>query len=181
MMEALEVLLVGAGVFLARLLQNTLGTVRDILVVRGQRTKAVVLSFLETSIWFVTFGIAFKSLLENPTSMSGIIYFLAFSGGFALGSYLGIHVEERMAIGYVAMQVIPVKGSREVRRALRMAGFPMTVIRGKGRYGPRTIYYSVIPRRSIQNFLRVIKEADPEAFITITDTRSVIKRGRFRI
>ncbi len=180
MSEVLEILAVGAGVFLARLLQNTIGTTRDILVMRGQRSKAAVLSFLETAIWFITFGMVFRNVLDSPTSFRGIVYFLAFAGGFALGSYYGVNVEERMALGYVAMQVIPVRGSGKVRRALLKAGFPMTVIRGEGRYAHRTIYYSVIPRRSVQNFLRVVKEADPEAFITITDTRGVIRKGRVR-
>jgi len=170
---------VGAGVFAARFIQNAIGTARDILVIRGQRTMVFILSFAETSIWFVTFGIVFTSIFKSLWPQ-GVISFLAFALGYAAGSYLGIHIEERMAFGYVTLQVISDEKNRALGRELRRAGFPMTTLKGRGMKGPKTIYQSVIPRRQLPDYLRVVREIDPDAFITIMDTKSVIRKGRMR-
>ncbi|MEM2508559.1 MAG: DUF5698 domain-containing protein, partial [Candidatus Hadarchaeales archaeon] len=66
MSEILKISTVCISVFFARLLQNTIGTVRDIWVLRGQRFRASFLSFLETTIWFITFGVVLKNFLDAP-------------------------------------------------------------------------------------------------------------------
>lgn len=180
MSEILKISAVCISVFFARLLQNTIGTVRDIWVLRGQRFRASLLSFLETTIWFLTFGIVLKNFLADPISLAGIGYFMSFSLGYAMGTYLGVNVEEKMAVGYVTVQVISVAKSREIGKTLKAAGYPMTMIRGRGVRGNRLIYQSVMARRHLSDFLRLVRETDPEAFITIMDTKGIIKKGKVR-
>ncbi|MEM2508345.1 MAG: DUF2179 domain-containing protein, partial [Candidatus Hadarchaeales archaeon] len=113
-------------------------------------------------------------------SLAGISYFISFSLGYALGTYLGVNIEEKMAVGHVTVQVISVTKSREIGLALRNAGYPMTIIKGRGLRGNRLIYQSVIARRHLSDFLKLVRKTDPEAFITIMDTKGIIKKGKVR-
>ncbi len=162
------------AIFFARLAQNAIGTVRDILVVRGQRTKAAIYSFAETLIWVVVFSFIIKGIFDEPLCAETIFKVLAFAGGFAAGSYAGVFVEERMAIGYATVQVISMSKSKEVGEVL-CRHFPVTVIKARGRKGTRKIYQSILQRRQLSKFLASVDGVDPKAFITIMDTRSVMR------
>ncbi len=167
-------------VFLARMLQNGIGTVRDIWVIRGERGKAAICSFTETLLWMIVFCWVLRDFFDSPLSARTLLNFLAFAAGFAAGTYVGVCIEERMAVGHVTVQIISARREKEVGRMLRERGFPLTTIKGRGRYGPRTIYHSVIPRRELSSFLDSVEREDPEAFITIMDAKSV-RGGRVRI
>jgi uncharacterized protein YebE (UPF0316 family) len=166
-------------VFLARMLQNTVGTVRDIMVIRGERGKAAALSFSETMIWLIVFCVVLQDFLTKPVGWVTVMNFLAFAGGFALGSYVGILVEEKMALGYVAIEVIPARRDEEVGRELKRAGFPLTIFPCKGERGPHRMYLSVVPRRQMSSFLKHIHNVAPSAFVTVTDAR-VVRSWVFR-
>lgn len=170
---------VAALVFLARMLQNGIGTIRDIWVIRGERGKAAVCSFTETLLWMIVFCWVLRDFFDSPLSFRTLLNFLAFASGYAAGTYVGVSIEERMAVGHVTVQIISARREREVGRMLRERGFLLTTLRGRGRYGPRTIYQSVIPRRTLSAFLASVEREDPEAFITIMDAKSV-RGGRIR-
>jgi uncharacterized protein YebE (UPF0316 family) len=165
--------MVAISVFFARMLQNAIGTVRDILVIKGNRGKAAACSFLETLLWMIVFCWILRDFFDSPLSIQTLLNFTAFAAGYAAGTYVGVSVEERMAVGHVTVQVISARKSREVGRILRDRIFPITTIRGRGRYGPRLIYQSVIPRRKLADLLHSVEKEDPEAFITIMDTKTV--------
>lgn len=159
------------AVFAGRMIQNTVGTIRDILVIRGQRGRAAVLSFTETMIWLVVFCVVLQGFLAQPSGLVTVVNFLAFAGGFAMGSYAGIVVEEKMALGHVAIEVIPSGHDEEVGRELKRAGFPLTVFPCRGERGPHHMYLSVVPRRQMAAFLRRLEKIAPHAFVTIMDAR----------
>jgi uncharacterized protein YebE (UPF0316 family) len=158
-------------VFLARMAQNTVGTVRDILVVRGNRGKAAMLSFVETMIWLIVFCVVLQGFFAQPLGWSTAMNFLAFAGGYAVGSYTGIVVEEKLALGYVAIAIIPSQRDREVGEELKQAGFPLTIFPCQGEKGPHHMYLSVIPRRRLSAALNQIQKITPDSFVTVIDAR----------
>ncbi|KUO39614.1 MAG: hypothetical protein AVW06_03500 [Hadesarchaea archaeon DG-33-1] len=162
-------------IFFARLFQNAIGTLRDILVIKGQRMKAAGYSFTETLTWLVVFSVVFRGFFDEPLGAGTVANFMAFAAGFAAGSYAGVLIEERMAVGHVTVQVISMDRNKEVGRILHAEGFPMTMIKAKGRKGPRMVYQSVIPRRHLARFLASVDRVDSNIFTTIMDTRSVMK------
>lgn len=165
------------AIFLARLLQSIFFTVKEILMVRGRRVGASLLSLAETGIWFVAFCVVMRDLLSGPLDWSGAMKGVAFVGGWAAGTFLGIEIEERMAWGYVTVQVISLEKEGELRERLLSEGFPLTSLRGEGRMGPRTIYQTVLPRRELPRLLRSVDGVDPKAFINLLETRGV-RRGK---
>lgn len=163
------------AIFLARLVQSILFTVREILMVRGRRVESSLLSLAETTVWFVAFCVVMGDLLSGPFDLTAGVKAAAFLTGWATGTFLGIEVEERMARGYATVQIISAERERELRERLLASDFPLTSIEARGKRGPRTIYQIVVPRRELSKLLRSIDEVDPKAFVTILETRGVMR------
>lgn len=174
------IVITATTIFFARLFQNAIGTLRDILVIKGQRMKAAAYSFIETLTWLVVFSVVFRGFFDEPLGVGTAANFMAFAAGFAAGSYAGVLIEEWMAVGHVTVQVISMDRSKKVGKILHAEGFPMTIIKARGRKGPRMVYQSVIPRRHLARFLASVDRGDSNTFTTIMDTRSVMK-GRTKM
>src|SRR5262245_34041557 len=88
------------GVFLARAIDVTFGTVRTISVVNGRLKVAVALAFVEVLVWAIAVGELIKRLHESPWLV------VAFAGGVAAGSAMGISLERRLALGTCVVRLI---------------------------------------------------------------------------
>ena len=86
----------------ARVIDVTLGTLRIIFVSRGDRTIAPILGFFETLIWVVVISQIMQNL-NNPMT------YIAYALGFALGNYIGISVEDKLAIGHLVVRIFVTK------------------------------------------------------------------------
>ncbi len=157
-------------IFFARLVDVSLMTMRTLLVVRGKRHLAALLGFIEVTIYIVALGQVFRNL-NDWTSI------LAYSSGFAAGNYLGSYIEEKMAMGFLNLQVISKDYASNLVDSLRSHGYGVTVVEGRGRVGTRQILYIAVKRRDQAQVMGLIDAADPDAFITILDARTV--RGGF--
>ncbi len=154
-------------IFFARLADVTMGTMRNILNVRGQRKIAPVIGFFEIMIWAVAVSQVIPELNLNK-----IHYLLAFAAGFAAGNFLGGYLEEKIALGYIFAYIVPKNHQTGLAEELRKAGFGLTTEIGHGLEGPHTIYNTVFRRRDLKQFLEIIKAHDKEAFYSIMDIRS---------
>jgi len=168
-----NVLLVTLLIFLARMTDVSMGTLRQIMIIHGQRKIGSVIGFFEIMIWAMA-----VSQVISQLSTSNIHYLLAFAGGFATGNFLGSFIEEKIALGYIFAYIVP-KRSSDLDNKLREAGFGVTIIHGRGSKGTRHILNVLFRRRDEQKLLGIIKKYDRGAFYTITDIRS--HRGGFII
>jgi len=157
-------------IFFARLLDVSMMTIRTLLVVRGKRLAAALIGFVEISIYIIALGQVFKNL-DNWVSI------LAYSTGFAVGNYVGSYIEEKLAMGFLNIQIISKKCPDQLTEALRAAGFGVTVVEGQGRVGIRKILYVIAKRKDFSIILDKVLAADAEAFVTALDARSI--RGGF--
>lgn len=155
-------------IFLARICDVTLGTIRIILVNRGQRKIAPVLGFVEVFIWIVAVGQLVQHL-QSPTS------YIGYAAGFAVGNYIGMFIEDKLAIGNVMIRTIIQEGGEEVASSLRQSGFGVTKIPGEGSLGQVHLIFTVVPRKEAQTALEIIRNIQPKAFITMEDIRSLEK------
>lgn|SRR5690606_4390816 len=155
-------------IFGARVADVSLGTIRFMMMVRGRRSLAAAISFFEIIIW-VTALSRVLSGLDNPLKV--VVYSL----GFATGVFVGQWVEEKIALGVSSVQIIPRRpeAAALLRDTLRAEGYGVTVIKGEGRDGERSVLLVTSPRRGIAQLLAAARQADPEAFITILDARAV--------
>ena len=86
-------------IFLARIVDVTFGTIRIIFVSRGMKWLAPIFGFFEIMIWLFAIGQVFSNL-------TNITYYVAYAGGFACGNFVGIWIEEKMAIGTLIVRII---------------------------------------------------------------------------
>lgn len=158
------------AIFFARLTDVSMGTVRQILIIRGRRGVASISAFFEILIWIV----AISRVIEQ---LDRLYYMFAFALGFASGNYLGSYIEEKIALGYMFAYIVPKKRTNDLAHALRSAGFGVTVIHGTGLKGPEPIYNALFRRRDTQLLVDTIKKHDKNAFFTLMDVRS--ERGGY--
>jgi uncharacterized protein YebE (UPF0316 family) len=153
------------AVFAAELLVMTLATVRTIFLARGVKTLAALVGFFEVSLWLVTVHQLMNQKLDP-------LAFLAFAGGFATGNYLGVLIEQRLALGTVAVRAVTTRDARYLVRGLRAAGFGVTCLDAHGVTGPVTMILTVARRKQLASVVAVIKGFDPAAFYSVEDVRS---------
>lgn len=153
------------AIFFARLTDVSMGTVRQILIIRGRRGIASISAFFEIIVWIL-------AISRVITQLDKVYYIFAFALGFASGNYLGSYIEERIALGYMFAYIVPKKRSNNLAQKLRKAGFGVTVIHGTGLKGPEPVYNMLFKRKDTQRLLRIIKKYDRNAFYTLIDVRA---------
>ena len=151
-------------IFTARIFDVSIGTVRIILVARGYRSIAPVLGFFEVLIWLF----AINSALQH---FNGIISYIVYALGFATGNYVGMLLEEKIAIGYQSVRVITSKVVSALPLVLRQEGIGVSQIDGVGMKGPITMLFTVIPKRDVKRVVEIVQMLEPNAFITIEDVK----------
>ena len=162
-------------IFLARVCDVSLATIRTLMVVRGQKLYAASIGFVEVIIYILALGKIFSDL-DNPFNL------LFYALGFATGNYVGTYLEEKLAVGTFTIQVITLKSPLELTEKLREKGYGVTVIEGEGREGKRYILQIILKRKSFGALRKEIDEWDEQAFWTIFDARltrgGVLARNR---
>ncbi len=129
-------------IFSARICDVTLGTLRIIFVARGKKLLAPLLGFCEVSIWLL----AISQIMQN---LNNIACFFAYAGGFAMGNFVGILIEDKLAMGTLMIRVFLVKDETEMKKRLSEAGFGVTSIDAHGMNGNVEIIYTIIKRRDL--------------------------------
>jgi uncharacterized protein YebE (UPF0316 family) len=152
-------------VFVAELCVVTISTVRIIFVSRGMKFLAPVLGFFEISIWLFAIGQIMRNLTDPGC-------YLGFAAGFTLGTFLGIQIEKRLAIGSLVVQVITTGDAAALAEALRAAAYGVTLMDGHGGSGPVRIVLTVIQRKDLVNVIALVKEFDPRAFYSVNDLQA---------
>jgi len=151
---------------LARICDVTLGTIRIMYVARGIKILAALLGFFEVTIWLFAIGQIFSNL-------TNVLNYFAYALGFALGNYIGITIEERLSVGVLLLRIITKLKADKLMDALKVAGFGITAVDGKGIYGPVKVIFTGINRKDLDGVVDVIKEHNPLAVYSVQDVRSV--------
>jgi len=152
-------------IFLARITDVTLGTMRIISLSRGLRRVAPILGFFEMLIWLLAIRQLFNHL-NNP------VCYLAFAGGFSTGVYTGMYIEHKMAMGLRLLRIITRYDSSNLIRILREEGYGLTTIDAEGNQGQVKILFTLVKRRDLSKVLNYVRENNPNAFYTVEDVRS---------
>jgi uncharacterized protein YebE (UPF0316 family) len=159
-------LLLPLSVFTAELCVVTIGTLRIIFVSRGMKFLAPVLGFFEVMTWLF----AITQIMQN---LSNPACFVAFAAGFAVGNFLGIQIERKLAMGSAVIRVITRQDSDALTGALRGANYGVTTLEGQGGTGPVRVVLTVVKRRELDRVVAIIKQHEPRAFYSIDELQSV--------
>lgn len=152
-------------IFIARVADVTFGTLRIIFVARGLKLLAPVVAFFEILIWLVAIGQIFQNL-------GSVINYVAYAAGFAVGNYVGIIVEERMAMGLMLIRIITQYDAGNLIAELKSRDFGVTAVDALGKHGPVKLIFLVVKRKDLDTVIGMIHRNNPNAFYTIADVRS---------
>jgi uncharacterized protein YebE (UPF0316 family) len=132
---------------------------RALLVSKNRPIYAALIGLVESAIWIVAISQVIKDL-DDPVLIS------SYAAGFAAGTILGSYIEGLVGVGNIVVRVFCPASSPSVAETLRDEGHGVTIIDGEGKDGPVKIYLCVIPRRKLRLVLNMIKEINPDSFIT---------------
>jgi uncharacterized protein YebE (UPF0316 family) len=155
-------------IFLARIVDVSMDTIRLIFIARGFRKFAPLIGFFQVLVWIITIT-RIMANLDNWTC------YVAYAAGFAAGNFTGMILEERLALGVEMIRVITQRKADNLISALRDNGFPVTSINAAGSYGEVSVLYIIVRRKYISQVLELIRLYNPRAFYTIEDIRFVSK------
>ena len=158
-------------IFVARICDVSLGTLRIVFISKGKKNIAPIIGFFELLIWIMVIS----EILKNADN---IVCYLAYAGGYAAGNFIGMNIEEQIAIGAQLIKVFSAKDVAPLQKSLNEAGFGVTVIEGDGSTGKVKILYSVINRKTLAQAEKILKDFDPLIFYVIEDVR-LVKSGIF--
>ncbi|MBT3621856.1 MAG: DUF2179 domain-containing protein [Flavobacteriales bacterium] len=146
-------------IFSLRLADQSLGTMRALLVAKNKPIYAALIGLVESAIWIVAISQVIKDI-DDPVLIG------AYAAGFAAGTILGSYIERIVGVGNIVVRVFCPANSPSVAERLREDGYGVTIIDGEGKDGPVKIYLCVIPRRKLKSVLNMIEEINPNSFIT---------------
>ncbi|ATZ61053.2 MAG: DUF2179 domain-containing protein [Methanosarcinales archaeon Met12] len=152
-------------IFIARVCDVSLGTIRIIFISRGMKYLAPVVGFFEIIIWLLALG----QIMQDLTN----IVIVAYAGGFAMGTFVGIYIEEKLAMGVLLVRIITKKDASELIDFLESAGYGVTSVAAQSNVEQAHIIYITIKRGDLQNVVEIIRRFNPTAFYTIVDIKSV--------
>ncbi len=153
-------------IFLARIVDQSLGTLRIIFVSRSMRKLAALVGFFESLIWLL----AISQIIQN---LGNWVSFIAFAGGFSLGNYVGIYLEGKLAMGMLCLRIITHEDATELTEVLRENQYGATTVSATGKSGMVRLILTIIKRKDLQKVQHLVKQYNPKAFISVEDVRTV--------
>ncbi|MBI9069940.1 MAG: DUF2179 domain-containing protein [Salinivirgaceae bacterium] len=153
-------------IFVARIFDVSLGTIRIILVAKGLRKIAPIIGFFEVFIWVL----AISKIIEN---LDNWICYFAYAGGFATGNYIGMKIEEKLALGHELIRVITKRDAKDLVNELQCKGFGVTFVNAEGTKGEVGVVYIIVTRKKMNEAINIIKSNNPNSIYTIEDIRFV--------
>jgi len=144
----------------------SIGTMRVIFVTKGYRWLAPLCGFFEVFIWLI----AMTQIMKN---LSNVFCYVAYAGGFATGNFVGMFIEQYMALGTVLIRIITKNEAQELLDYFKAHNYGVTVVDAEGLFDKVKIIFTVIKRVDIPSVIDSIKKLNPQAFYTIEDIRFV--------
>lgn len=164
--EIYTLVIIPLFIFAARVADVSLGTLRFIFISRGVTALAPLIGFFEVIIWLLAMGEIMKNLY-NPIS------YLAYGGGFAFGTFVGMWLEEYMSLGVVLVRVITKRDATELIGYLRSRNYGITITDAQGSQGQVKVVFTIVKRQNLKEVISLIQEVTPQAFYTVEDVRNV--------
>ena len=152
-------------IFFARTLDVTLGTLRSVFVSKGFRKIVPFIGFFEVLIWLISIRQVMQHL-DNP------VCYIGFASGFAMGTYVGLLIESRLALGMQVLRLIVSSNWEPLISELQKEKLGLTIMDGHGAKGPVKIIFTIVNRKDIAHVREIIKRVNPHAFYSIEDIRT---------
>ena len=153
-------------IFMARVADVSINTLRFMFMMNGKKNIVPILGFFEALIWLLAIGQIFQNI-DNPLS------YLAYAGGFAMGNYVGMTIDEKLALGRVLVRVITPNSLPVLLEFMKEKNYRFTSVDAEGRYGKVNLLFTVMKRDQLPEFISQVKQMDEKAFYTIESVKRV--------
>jgi uncharacterized protein YebE (UPF0316 family) len=153
-------------IFCARVMDVSINTLRIMFVMNGKKKIAPILGFFESLIWLLAIGQIFQNI-DNPMS------YVAYAGGFAMGTFVGMTIEEKLALGRVLVRVITPEPMPSLIEYMKEHNFRFTSVGAEGRYGKVNLLFTVMKRDDLTGFIGKVKSINDKAFYTIESVKRI--------
>jgi uncharacterized protein YebE (UPF0316 family) len=157
-------------IFLARICDVSINTIRIIYMLGGRRATATLLGFFEAFIWLM----AIRQIFQH---LDNWVCYIAYPAGFASGVWVGMIIEERIAYGKVIVRIITRKDVLELISYLNLQSFRYTKVNAEGPNGHENLVFTVLERERLDDLLNKLKEIIPSAFYTVERVKAAADSG----
>jgi uncharacterized protein YebE (UPF0316 family) len=166
----LNYILLPIVIFLARIVDVSLGTIRIIFISKGYKILSLLIGFFEVLIWLVAIN-------QIWSDFTNIWLYLAYAGGFATGTFVGIWLDEKISLGSAMVRIIIKENPDKLIKELTKNNYRATILKGRSGYenSEVSVIFSVIKRKDLKNIFQIINKIDSDAFYTVEDIRSAKK------
>lgn len=163
----MELFILCLKIFFVRILDVSMGTLRTVITVKGKTLYASIVGFIEVFIWFLIV----REALNTPETSMWIA--VAYSLGFATGTYIGGILSKKLISGNLSVQVIT--SNISMVDTLRNEGYGVTVmdVEGKDKEVDRYMLFIQINKKSMTHLQKLIKNIDNSAFIVVNETKFI--------
>jgi uncharacterized protein YebE (UPF0316 family) len=160
-------------IFFGKILEVSFGTLRVVLINRGERTIGALIAVVEIMLWLIIAGSVLTGFKED--FLKGIVYALA----FACGNFIGSWLDELLAFGLSSVQVVlpDLESAKEAEALLRAKGFGMTTIDAHGRDNDRSMLIMTMHRKRLHEAITTLEEHCIGAVVTVSDIKT--QRGGY--
>ena len=156
-------------IFLARIVDVSLGTIRTVLVVKGKNITPAIVAFFEVLIWFV---VAREAL---NTDLDSILIPIFYALVYATGTYIGTFVTNKLVDGLIGVQVITKQNNNKMLKEIRDKGFGVSVLNLKKTNDntKKDMLIIELNKKKLKDLTHIIRTNDPDAFVVINETKYV--------
>ncbi|MCI5835127.1 MAG: DUF5698 domain-containing protein [Firmicutes bacterium] len=170
----MELFILCVKIFFVRILDVSLGTVRMIITVKGNKLVASLIGFFEILVWFL---IVKEALNTTETS---IFIALSYSLGYATGTYIGGILSDKFVSGTLSVQVVLSNNNHKIVDKIREEGFAVSVVNVKGKEDhDKYMLFMEIDKKKINQLKYLIKSLDSKAFVVVNETK-MVENGFFK-
>lgn len=165
----MELFLLCLKIFIVRIIDVSLGTVRTLITVKGKNFLAALVGFIEVFVWFLVVREAIN------TDSNSIFIVIAYSGGFATGTYLGGILSDKLIKGNLSVQVITSNKDKKMIGTIRKEGYAVSImnIKGLDEENDKYMLFIEINKKRLEHLKEIIKKIDDKAFIVVNETKYV--------
>ncbi len=165
----MEAILTVALIFVLRVINYAIGTIRMVTLARNQRLISSVLAALEALI----FAVVIAGVVSDLDNIPNLV---AYCLGASVGSWAGLILEHRLIRSYMIVNVFANTDGDQLATSLREAGFGVTSNISQGRDSDVLTIRSVIDKREVKRYVKLVQSINPQAFIATEEARGV-QRG----
>ncbi len=166
----MELFFICLKIFSARILDVTIATFRQNVMLKGKIIGSSILAFIEIMIWFL---VAREALI---IAIDSFWIPISYSLGYATGTLIGSILSKHFIKGEVGLQIIIDENKKELLNSLKIRGYPINVLHLESGFNsvPKLMLFLEVKSKSLKKIQTLIQKNDPDAFIVVSDTKRVL-------